>query len=277
MEGSLTVVVLALNEEINLRECLCSVNRLTKDVFVLDSGSSDQTVAIAASLGVPVYENAFTGFGDQRNWAIDNIPHKNEWVLHIDADERLTDAFIAEVNDLIATKPDEAGFFVSSKLMLGNHWLRYSSGFPVYQVRLFHLERLRFENHGHGQREVTSGRIGYLHEPYLHYAFSKGLQHWFERHTRYALEEAQRSRPEPIKFFSDIWQCVKGSRTNRRRALKRLTAKLPARATLRFLELLILRRGILDGRAGITYAKMMGAYETMYSTYLSAMKNKIEL
>ncbi len=133
----LTLVILTQDEEKNLPECLRSVIGRVADIHVLDSGSTDGTVALARGFGVPVHVHPFAGFGQQRNWAIDNIPHAHRWVLHLDADERMTPDLEAELRRLLTADPSEAGFYVPSKLMLDGRWLRHSSGYPVYQVRLF--------------------------------------------------------------------------------------------------------------------------------------------
>lgn len=267
MKLPVTVVVLTKNEERGLPACLASITPHTDDCIILDSGSDDGTVAVARAAGVCVYANRFSGFGDQRNWAIDHIPHRYNWVLHLDADERMTPAFAAEISTILANDPQEAGFFVPSKLMLGDSWLRYSSGYPVYQVRLFHRERLRFVNYGHGQREVTGGRLGTMKEPYLHYALSKGLEAWFEKHARYAASEAIFSDESGGRHGLKWAQFLLSNAVARRRVLKRFSRNLPARGTLRLLDMLILKRGLLDGPSGILYARMMANYENMTAIY----------
>lgn len=267
-----SVVILTKNEEKDLPGCLESAFRLSDDVIVLDSGSSDQTLAIAKQYEASVYEHAFTGFGDQRNWAIEQIPHRYDWVLHLDADERLTESFISEIGLLLSKQPLEAGYYVPSKLMLGERWLRRSSGYPVYQVRLFHRARMRFTNYGHGQREATTGTVGTMREPYLHYAFSKGLEAWFEKHACYAAAEAIQATSEPHGLPKLLWQCLVNDTVSRRRALKRLSFRLPCRGFLRLVHVLFLKRGLLDGKAGIAFARMMATYESMISTYISAQK-----
>ncbi len=114
-------------------------------------------------------------------------------MLALRRDERVTAEFVSELKAIVTGSPQFGGYYVPSKLMLGEHWIRFSSGFPVYQVRLFHRERLRFADHGHGQREVTLYPIGYMKEPYLHYAFSKGFTIGYQNMlvTRYR----RRSRP----------------------------------------------------------------------------------
>ena len=260
-----TVVVLTMNEEGSLPGCLASLDGVTDDVHVLDSGSTDGTVYVAREAGVPIHVNPFRGFGTQRNWAIDHIPHDHKWVFHLDADERFTPELADELRALLDSDPAEAGFHVPSRLMLGGRWLRYSGGFPTYQVRLFRPDRLRFRDYGHGQREVTDGMLGFLSEPYLHDAFAKGLDEWFAKHARYARAEADRAVGEKAVSAADLFS---SDRVRRRRALKVLSYRLPGRPTLRFWETLLLRRGLLDGRAGWTYARMLAAYEAMTAVHL---------
>jgi glycosyltransferase involved in cell wall biosynthesis len=273
----LTVVILTQDEEKNLPECLRSVIGRVDDIHVLDSGSTDGTVAVARGFGVPVHVHPFSGFGQQRNWAIDNIPHAHPWVLHLDADERMTPELYAELQSLLASHPVEAGFFVPSKLMLDGRWLKYSSGFPVYQVRLFHRERLRFKDHGHGQQEVTEGTLGYLRSPYLHDAFAKGLDDWFAKHARYARRDAELMWQERRSLFGMLRHILGTDRVARRRALKSLAHSLPFRPALRMLQLLVVNRGLLDGRAGILYARMMAAYEAMVDVQLARLKAELNL
>ena len=273
----LTFVILTRNEEHNLPKCLASLMRYANDVHVLDSGSTDSTVAIARAHAVTVHTNPFNGFGRQRNWATDHIPHAHPWAFHLDADERLTSELADELRLLLATDPVEAGFYVPNKLLLGGHWLRYSSGYPVYQVRLFHRDRLRFENHGHGQREVTDGVLGYLNQPYIHDAFAKGLDDWFAKHWRYAKAEAETLFADRRSLAETVSHAMTGDTVRRRRAIKSLAYRLPGRVFLRWFHSLILNRGVLDGPAGWTYARMLAAYESMVTVHLSRLKNGIDL
>ena len=143
--------------------------------------------------------------------------------------------------------------------MFRGRWLRYSGMYPTYQVRLGKKESLRFAQVGHGQREsLPAERIGTLKEPYLHYGFSKGLADWIERHNRYSSDEAKENLNQaavtPSRLFSP-------DRTERRRALKALSVRLPFRPLLRFLYMYMLRLGFLDGRTGWTYCRLMAMYE----------------
>ena len=265
-----SVVILTMDEEVNLGGCLDSCG-WCDDVHVLDSGSTDGTVAIAEARGVPVHVNRFESFAKQRNWATDRIGVKHDWVFHLDADERFTPELVAELRERIgdgtpgggAGPADELdGFRCPHKMMLMGTWLRRSEGYPVYQVRLFHRGRLRFIDHGHGQREPADARLGTLREPYLHEAYRRGVFDWVARHNVHSQKEA-----EAIVFGNGAaarWRdLVSGDATRRRRAVKALSWRLPGRPWLRWLWILFLQRGFLDGPAAWRYADLMRLYDQM--------------
>jgi glycosyltransferase involved in cell wall biosynthesis len=259
--GAFSVVILTLDEEINIRACIESLEGIG-DIHVLDSGSTDATCNIAREMGAEVSVNPFESFGKQRNWAIDNMPLRHEWVLHLDADERMTPELRAEIEAVIAGNPREAGFFVPSKLMFMGRWLKHAGGYPTYQVRLFHSSRLRFTDYGHGQREDTEGEVGTLNEPYLHDAFSKGLDDWLAKHNRYSRQEAEQAIAEKAEGirFGDLFS---SDAITRRRMLKRIAYRLPARASLRWWFIYLGQLGFLEGREARTYATLITTYERM--------------
>ncbi len=258
---AVSVVILTLQERINIEACLRSC-AWSDDVHVLDSGSTDGTVEAARRLGAQTHFNRFESFGKQRNWAIDHIPLKHEWVFHLDADERFTEPLVREMAEVLASGPTEAGYFAANQMIFMGRWIRRASGYPAYQMRLFHKDRMRFADHGHGQREATEGRVGTLRHPYLHHNFSKGLDDWFERHNRYSTAEAlQLLADEEGGHGSGGGRAV--GAIGRRRALKRLAARLPFRPTLRWLYTVVVQGAWMDGRAGLAYADLLATYERM--------------
>lgn len=272
MTCPVTVVVLTHNEAANLPGCLDSLAGFD-DVHVVDSGSTDGTHELAAARGAGVHVNApFPGFGTQRNWAIDHVPARYDWQFHLDADERVTPALAAELAAVAATDAGAGGYRVPSKLLFCGRWLKRSGQYPGYQVRFFHRRRLRFADHGHGQRERTDHPVGTLKEPLLHHAFSKGIDDWFRKHVGYARREAElahRAGGRDGSLFSR-------DATARRRAVKRLTARLPGRYLLRLAHLLVLRGGVFDGWAGVTYAHMLATYEGMTEVYSRLLARGID-
>lgn len=258
-----SVVVLTLNEEANLADCLRSLGGFD-DIHVLDSGSTDATADIARRCGARLAQNRFTGFGQQRNWGHDHLPLRHRWVLHLDADERMTAELAAEIRAAIAADAGEvAGYFIAERTMLHGQWLRHAGQYPRFQVRLVHRDRMRFVDHGHGQREQGSLPFRHLNVPYEHLAFSHGVEHWLRKHAGYAMREAEASQ-DAAPSWADVVEGLRhGDATRRRRALKRLGERLPARPLLRWLYVMVVCKGVLDGRAGWRYARMMKVFQEM--------------
>jgi glycosyltransferase involved in cell wall biosynthesis len=242
---NISVLLLTLNEEANLPACLNAL-RWSNDIVVVDSFSQDKSVEIAEKYGARTFQRKFDSFAGQRNYALESIPFKNDWVLHLDADEVVTAALQKELFASIETNEFDA-YRIPSKTMLFGQWLRYSGMYPTYQVRLGRLKNFRFKQVGHGQREdMDPGRIGTLREPYLHFSFSKGMTEWFEKHNRYSSDEAH----ETIRSLSgdsklDWAGLISGDRVRRRRAMKELSFRMPCRPFLRFFYMYIVRRGFL--------------------------------
>lgn len=272
----ISVVVLTHNEEFNLPRCLKSVV-FSGDVLVIDSGSSDRTVEIAQAAGARVIKRAFDTFASQRNFAMAQ-DLRFGWVLHLDADEVVTPELQRE---LTALADDGATPFavyrVPSRLIFMGRWLRHAGMYPAYQVRFGRADALRFIDYGHGQREVQdAAQVGTLQAPLDHYNFSKGINDWFQRHLRYARLEALEVR-NGGRVRLRLTQLLDHDPTVRRRALKVLAARLPARSMLRFLYAYILRGGFLDGRAGFHYSRMLAIYQYLIDRNLEEiMTHSIE-
>jgi glycosyltransferase involved in cell wall biosynthesis len=258
-----------MDEAVNIAACLRSCVSCD-DVHVVDSGSDDATRDIASAMGATVHRHPFESFGRQRNWAIDRITLRHDWVLHLDADERLTPALDAELRSIAASGPSEAGYYVPSRLMFMGRWMRRTAG-PMHQVRFFHRERLRFVDHGHGQREQTNGALGRVASPYLHESFSKGLDSWFEKHNRYSSGEAE----QVVAAMTDRipWRALLSrDSVRRRRALKATAYRLPFRAQLRWFYMAVVRLGFLDGREGLAYISLVVSYERMTTSKIKWLR-----
>lgn len=261
----ISALILTLNEELNLPACLDSI-RWCDDILVVDSFSSDKTSEIAKSRGAVVVQRRFDCFANQRNFGLENHDFRYDWILHLDADERVSDELHAEMTSEIR-KGEKKAYRVASKIMFYGKWLKHSGMYPAYQVRLGRKDFLRFVQTGHGQREDgASDEIGTLRSPFIHYCFSKGLTDWFEKHNRYSRDEslwATRAVENSID-----WAGIFSIRDAvcRRRALKALSFRLPFRPTLRFLYMYLFRLGFLDGWQGLTYCRLLSIYE--YMTFL---------
>jgi glycosyltransferase involved in cell wall biosynthesis len=255
----ISVIILTHNEETNIGHCLDSVT-WSDDILVVDSFSDDRTVEISKRHGARVIQRAFDDFSTQRNFASEQGKLKYEWVLHLDADEIVTPELRAELPG--AVLGDKDAYRVSSKLMFCGKFLRHAGLFPWYQVRFGRKQTLRFKQVGHGQRETLEpGRIGTLKSSLLHFNFSKGLSDWIERHNRYSTAEAQQN----VYGYADddvpILDLLSTETHRRRRAAKKIFRRLPCRATIRFIYMYLFRGGILDGKPGFTYCRLLAWYE----------------
>jgi glycosyltransferase involved in cell wall biosynthesis len=261
---NVSVLLLTLNEAMTLPRCLASI-AWCDDILIIDSGSTDDTVKIAEQAGARVIYRPFDNFANQRNFGLTSGSLRNDWVLHLDADEVVTPEFRDRLDRLVPP-PNVDAYRVPSKVMLHETWLRCAGMYPTYQVRLGHRDHLRFKQVGHGQREdLPPERVGTFDEPYLHYNFSHGLANWLRKHVRYAEDEAELLVQMRRGHARESHGAIQGDDTSRRRAFKQLVSRLPllTRPAARFFHILVWRRGILDGRDGVLYALMLSVYEGM--------------
>jgi glycosyltransferase involved in cell wall biosynthesis len=259
--SGVSVLILTLNEELNLGECIDSC-AWSDDIVVFDSMSTDRTQEIARAKGVRVVERAFDNYAAQRNAALTTVAYKNPWVLMVDADERIPDELAAEV---VATTSrvgsDVALFRVRRKDFFMGKWLRRSSGYPSWFGRLMRVGHVRVEREVN-EEYVTDGRVEHLHAHLHHFPFNKGVAYWFERHNRYSSMEAMAKvdlQRHPVAL-----RCIfSHDPVIRRRALKHLAFRLPLRPPIIFLYLYFVRFGLFDGWAGFYFSGMRAIYELL--------------
>ena len=263
---SISAVVLSHNEAGNLPRCLHAL-RDCAEVVVIDDGSTDDSPRIAAECGARVMAHPFSSFADQRNWAMESAGVRNEWVLHLDADEVMTPAALEEIRRRLPLLTSGTVGFIPRKVMLGEKWLRFSADYPVFVPRLLHRQGPRYAMRGHGEVLASvPGKSVFLDEPLLHYNFSKGWADWRVRHQRYAVAEAARIRAGLPRF--SLRTLLSADRIARRAAWRALSYCLPARPTLRFLYAYGIRLGFLDGSAGLRFCLAMASYERMIDASL---------
>ena len=255
-----SIYILTYNEELDIAACIESA-MLSDDIIVVDSYSSDRTVEIASCYPVRVFQHAFESHGRQRTWMLESIPPKHEWVYILEADERMTPQLFAEATKA-SLQSDYIGYYVAERVIFMNRWIRHSTQYPRYQLRLFRHGKVWFSDYGHTEREVCEGPTSFLKETYPHYTCSKGLSRWIEKHNRYSTDEAEETIHQLEKqkiYWSDLF--FGKSEVERRRALKDLSLRLPARPLLRFFYMYFLLGGFLDGHAGFAWCTLQTFYE----------------
>jgi glycosyltransferase involved in cell wall biosynthesis len=246
------VVILTFNEEENLPQALQSVVGWARQVFVLDSYSTDRTLEIARQYHCIVVQNRFEGYGKQRNFAIRNLPIDCEWVFFLDADEWLPGKLRGEVTEVIAHHPAENGFYIKRRLIWMGKWVRRGY-YPTWVLRLFRHKHARCENREINEHMVVEGATGHLRNDFMH-EDRKGIGDWITKHNAYATREALAflKKDRTAELSARFW----GSQAERNRWLRNhLWNHLPPllRPFLYFCYRYVLRGGFLDGRAGLTY------------------------
>jgi glycosyltransferase involved in cell wall biosynthesis len=256
----ISVLILTRNEALDLPACLASV-AWCDDVHVLDSHSTDQTVAIAQAAGAKTTLRAFDGYASQRNFGL-QLPFKHPWVLIVDADERIPTALVVEMQAFVSTAPPAvAAARMRRRDIWWGTWLRHAQISPFY-VRLVRIGQAHYEREIN-EVLVVDGAIHDLHASFDHYPFSKGLDHWIAKHNVYSgMEAALIASGQGLK---PSWRtALFGADFNERRGhQKAIFYRLPGRPFIKFFYMLILRRAFLDGAAGIRYASLQAIYEYM--------------
>ena len=273
----LSVIIPVKNEELNLSACLASVS-FADEIWVVDSGSTDGTGAIAREAGAQVVQFAYAGgFPRKKNWALANLPFKNEWILLIDADERVTPELQTEIREALGTERGVDGYYINRKLIFLGRWIRHCGWYPSWNLRLFkhrlgryeRLETDEVENAGDvevHEHVVLDGRAGYLRHDLRHEDF-KSVYHFIERHNRYSNWEAKvyHNFAHGIEGRARISASLFGSPLERKRFIKRLWARLPFRPLLRFIWMYVIKAGFLDGRPGLIFCTLMTMHEAVIS------------
>ncbi|HTX64336.1 MAG TPA: glycosyltransferase family 2 protein [Opitutaceae bacterium] len=254
-----SVVILTLNEEARLPACLASAAGCD-DLVVVDSGSTDRTVALARAAGARVVFHPFENFAQQRNHAHQAVEFRHPWVFHLDADERLTPALGAECATFTGAEPLD-GCYVAPHMLWAGRWIPHCTDYPAWQARFVKTRGFTFVQAGHGQREAPQMRMGRLRAGYLHDLSAGGVDGWLDKHRRYAREEAAAFLADGTGGGVHLRALFTGPPLARRRALKHLSYHLPARPALRLVYQYLLRGGFRDGREGWQYCRLLARYE----------------
>ncbi len=268
----ISIFILTYNEERDIAACIESA-MLSDDVIVVDSCSRDRTQAIASQYPVRFVEHPFVSHGQQRTWMLQTIPYKYDWAYILEADERMTPDLFEECLQAI-TQPGPVAYYVAERVMFMGRWIRRSTQFPRYQLRLLKRDQVWFDDYGHTEREVVNGPTGFLQETYPHYTCSKGLSRWLEKHNRYSTDEASETLRQ-LQGGTVNWSALLfgHSEVERRRALKDLSLRLPLRPIARWFYMVFILGGWLDGQAGLAWCTLQAFYEYLIVLKVQEMQH----
>jgi glycosyltransferase involved in cell wall biosynthesis len=260
MKPAVSVIVLACNEETNLPDCLKSLARLECEIFVVDSGSTDRTLEIAAASGASVFQHPFENYAKQRNWAQNNLPIRTEWVLHLDSDERLTPELVDEIEQVVHHAPaDVDGFLLRRRTVFMGKWIKYGGHYPSFHLRLFRNGKGSCESRLYHQHFLVDGKVRPLRHDFIDVIMSD-ISVWSLRHIRWAELEARAILDSPVGERL-VHGSYFGNAVERRRWLREeFYHRFPLllRPFLYWVYRYFVRLGFLDGKEGLIFHFLQG-------------------
>lgn len=245
----LSVVILTKNEEARITDCLESV-KWADEIIIIDDESTDKTLEIVKKYSVKVISRKMDIEGKHRN--LGYAQARNEWVLSLDADERVTPELRDEIAKVLASNPKEAGFTIPRRNHIGSYWVKHGGWYPSPQLRLFRKDKFRYEEVQVHPRAFLEGKCGHLHYDMLHYSY-RNLEDFWTKLNKQTTWEANKwySQGKPMTLGRFMW-----------------------RAYDRFMRAYFGRHGYKDGFIGFVVAYNAGLYQIFsYLKYREIVMN----
>lgn len=276
----ISVIIPVKNEAENLRRSLPSLT-WADEIWVIDSQSTDDTKAVAESFGASVVQFHFNGvYPKKKNWALENLPFRHDWVLIVDADEIAPPELADEIRTRVAANEAD-GFYLNMKYFFLGRRIEHCGYNECWNLRLFKHRLGRFEkmpvpagvrtgdNEAH-EHVILQGEAKSLKNELDHYAYPS-LSVWLEKHDRYATWEAvQRGH-----FKNDPIPPGLGAGKRLKRVLRKIYLRLPFRPLIRFVYAYFVRLGFLDGLPGLYFCGLLAFYEFLINAKAFELKTKL--
>jgi len=278
MQLDITIIILTYNEEIHIRRCIENIRLIAKDIFIVDSFSTDNTVSIAKELGAEIFQNKWEqNYAKQFNWALDNLPIQTNWVLRLDADEYLSDELLKEIADKLPTVDDDVSGIVFKRrhIFLGK-WMKRGI-YPIKLLRLFRYGKGECEQRWMDEHiQISEGRTVEFEFDFM----DDNLNHlgwWTAKHNGYSIREAIDLLDVELGLLStgEMEQAVMGEQASAKRKKKLKYAKTPLfwRSFAYFLYRYFLKFGFLDGKEGFLWHFLQGWwYRTLVDAKIYEIK-----
>lgn len=283
MKLSLSAIVITFNEEKNIKECLESVFGLAEEIFIVDSGSSDQTLQIAKKYTHKIYNHPWECGSKQWNWALKNLPLSTEWILALDADQRLTDNLREEIEQTLKSCPTHVdGFYIPRRQIFFGRWIRHGSYYPKYLLKLFRNGRASSdENELMDCRFYVAGGVLKLHSDLIEdNRKDDDLNVWLAKHAQFAKIQAQEEFQR--RRNGNVWKIQLtpfGTPDQRTLWCKNIWYHLPLylRPFLYFFYRYFLRLGFLDGKEGLIFHFFQGFwYRLQVDIQLDELRKNVQ-
>ncbi|MDH7511353.1 MAG: glycosyltransferase family 2 protein [Clostridiales bacterium] len=230
----ISAVIITYNEETRLEGALKSLQGIVSEIVVVDCHSSDGTVKLARKYADKVFERTWTNFADQKNFA--NSKACFPWIFSLDADERVSPELRQELLELKEKGPECSGFSIPRQVYYLGRWVRHSGWYPDRKIRLFRKDKARWEGEYVHEKLVVDGKIEKLKSPIHHFTYRNIAEH-LARINKFSDLGAQKlyAQKKKCRWYHLVW--------------------LPF---FRFVRAYVLRRGFLDGFAGLVISVLTG-------------------
>jgi glycosyltransferase involved in cell wall biosynthesis len=264
-KSNIAIVILTYNEAIHLPRALDHIRDFAREIFVIDSFSTDATVEIARAGGAQVLQHPFQNYARQFEWALENAPIISEWVMRLDADEIVEADLAAEiVAGLPALPPDVTGVNLNRKTIFQGKFIRWGGRFPLTLLRIWRRGKARIEDRWMDEHMyLTEGRMVTFRGGFADHNLYD-LTYFTAKHNSYASREALDVLDQRLHLF-EPQLALTGEATAKQAKIKRFLKesiynRLPfeVSATLFFLYRYVFQLGFLDGRRGLIYHILQG-------------------
>ena len=278
MKQDLSVIILTLNEEKHIERCIKSLQSFAKNIFIIDSYSTDKTVEIAEKLGAKVYKNRWPGnHAKQFQWGLDNCPIDTKWAMKMDADEYVLPELSNEIIEKLGSIEDSiSGIYIKRRVFFLGKWIKYGGYYPTWLLRIWQYDKGHMEQRWMDEHIKLSSGKTIQFENDLVDDNKNNLTWWTEKHNNYATREAVDllNIIYNFKSYDEVKPDIFGTQEQKKRWLKIRYAKLPLffRPIIYFTWRYFFKLGFLDGKPGFIWHVLQGGW---YRFLVDAKVNEI--
>jgi len=261
---NITTIILTHNENLHIERCIKSLLPFSKNIFIVDSFSTDNTIQIANSLGAIVKQNKWVNYAKQFNWGLENFAIDTEWIMRMDADEYVTEDLALEINNKInSLNEDVSGIILKRRVYFMNKWIKHGGYYPTYLLRIWRNGKGKCEERWMDEHiKLSEGKTIIFDNDIIDENLNN-LTWWTNKHNSYATREAIDLLNIKYSFFDNtgIEGSLSSEQDKRKRWLKeKLYTHMPLflRPFFYFIYRYILKLGFLDGIPGLIWHFLQG-------------------